>query len=182
MTQENKRIVVAEIVGSHGVRGDMKIRIHAEDEYLVEHDNGVFLSLDETDTKRHTLTLLKPYKNDVWLGRMEGINAPEPIKAMGKTPICILINELPEIEDSEEGAEENFYYHDLEGLKVYNDKNGEKGKEVGVVTAVQNFGAGYLLDIRARSGDQFYHPFTKEDVPILDIENGFLTILHREVI
>jgi 16S rRNA processing protein RimM len=181
MTQNDRRIVIAEIVGSHGVRGDMKIKIHAEDENLVEHEDGVFINDDKSDTKRYIIGLLKPYKNDVWLGRMEGITTPEQIKAMGKTQLYILASELPEIE-ADDDEEESFYYHDLEGLAVFHDKDGEKGKEVGVVTAVRNFGGGDLLDIRARSGDQFYHPFTKEDVPVLDVKNGFLTIVQREVI
>lgn len=182
MTSKHKRIIIAEIVGSHGVRGDMKLRLYAEDEGLVENEAGVFLSTDESDTKRHFITLLKPYKNDVWLARMDAITTPEQIKAMGKTSVAILSSELPEITTEESTQEESFYYHELEGLKVYQDNNGEKGKEVGIVTAMRNYGGGDLLDIKARGGDQFYHPFTCEDVPVLDIKGGYLTIVQREVI
>ena len=182
MDKENKRLIVAEIIGAHGVRGDMKIRIFAEDEYLIEDENGVFLSSDSTDQKRHFITLKKPYKKDVWLANMQGITTPEQIKAMGKTSVYILASALPEIQTGENETEESFYYHELEGLKVYHDNQGEKGKDVGVVIGLRNFGGGDLLEIRARSGDQFYHPFTKEDVPVLDIKNGYLTIIQREII
>lgn len=183
--EDPKRLLIAEIVGAHGVRGDAKIRIYAEDATLAEQDEGLYTSATPDDHSRLHIALKKPYKSDIWLAQISGITTPEQIKAMGKTPLYIEASALPAKNDDAKNSEQeddSFYFHELEGLAVYQDDNGAKGKEVGIVTAVQNFGASDLLDIRARNGSQFYHPFTKEDVPVLDIENGYLTIIQADII
>jgi 16S rRNA processing protein RimM len=40
---------------------------------------------------------------------------------------------------------------------------------VGEVVAVQNFGAGDLLEIRPAEGASFYLPLTVENVPTIDV-------------
>lgn len=178
MSSQTKRIVIGEMIGSHGVRGVAKIRVFAEDEELINHPDGLYISEDPDQQKRLIINLKSPHKNDIWLADVHGITTPEEIKEMGRTLLYLNTSDLPETDQDEDG----FYYHELEGLAVYQDNNGEKGKEVGIVTAVQNFGGGDLLDIRARNGSQFYHPFTRDDVPVLDIENGYLTIIQAEII
>jgi 16S rRNA processing protein RimM len=178
MADKEQRIVVGEIIGSHGVRGVAKVRIFAEDETLLNQDQGLYISADQQNNDCLLIQLKSAYKNDVWLADIDGITAPEQIQEMGKTLLYIDSSALPVAEDDEDG----FYYHQLEGLHVYQDADGQKGKEVGIVTAVQNFGGGDLLDIRAKNGSQFYHPFTNGDVPVLDIKAGYITIIQAEII
>ena len=44
------------------------------------------------------------------------------------------------------------------------------GKTAGKVIAVHDFGAGDLLEIKPKEGGSFYHPFTKEAVPKVDMK------------
>ena len=76
---------------------------------------------------------------------------------------------LPEPEEEDE-----FYLEDLTGLKAVD----EDGASLGVVAAVQNFGAGDLLELRNIPGvkGSVLIPFTREAVPIVDISCGKLTI------
>ena len=46
--------------------------------------------------------------------------------------------------------------------------------------AVDNYGAGDLLEIRKNSGEKFLLPFTDEHVPTVDIEAGTVTIIPME--
>ena len=49
---------------------------------------------------------------------------------------------------------------------------------IGTVTAIPNFNAGDLIEIRnAVSGDTYLYPFTRAVVPAIHIEQGFLTIV-----
>ena len=58
--------------------------------------------------------------------------------------------------------EDEFYHADLIGL----DARLADGTVLGTVTAVPNFGAGDLLEIkRADTGESVYLPFTKAVVP-----------------
>lgn len=175
--QDNKRIVVAEIVGAHGVRGDAKIRIYAGDETLVSRKDGVFTSDRAQDAARLYITLREPYKADMWLGRIKGVTTPEAIKAMGKVRLYIARADLPS-----SGDDDAFYYHDLEGLAVYLDDSGQKGAEIGRILGVQNFGGGDLLSIRRKDGGKdFFHLFSKDGVPVVNIAEGYITIIEPEV-
>ena len=51
------------------------------------------------------------------------------------------------------------------------------GTVLGTVTAIPNFGASDLLEVRdGRSGDTYLYPFTKAVVPTIDIAGGFVVI------
>ncbi len=173
-----KRIVVAETAGAHGVRGAMKLRIFAEDPALVAHKDGVFLSEDPTDMRRVFLTLKNAHKDGMWLVSMQGVTSPEAIKAMGRTRFYLDRDSLPALQD---GVDE-FYYHDLEGLRVFMDDNGAKGEEIGQVLSVRNYGGGDLLYIRRRNGEEFYHVFSAATVPVVDVKGGFVTIIELEIL
>jgi 16S rRNA processing protein RimM len=65
--------------------------------------------------------------------------------------------------------EDEFYLTDLIGLRVET----ADGTVLGKVKAVQNFGAGDILEIGSSPGRKdWYLPFTREIVPIVDIEGG----------
>lgn len=62
---------------------------------------------------------------------------------------------------------------DLIGLEAV----GADGRDYGQVVAVENFGAGDLLEIRRpEGGPTVYLPFTEENVPEVEIEAGRIVI------
>ena len=75
-----------------------------------------------------------------------------------------------------EPDEDDYYFADLVGLDV----KSTEGKRVGTVIAVEDFGAGTLLEIKpgksADSQHSFYHPFTKVAVPKVDLKAGRVVI------
>ncbi|HUD49951.1 PRC-barrel domain-containing protein, partial [Parvibaculum sp.] len=69
--------------------------------------------------------------------------------------------------------EEGWYHADLIGLSAV----GMDGEVYGRVVAVENFGAGDLLEIeRAEGGPSVYLPFTDENVPEVDIAGQRIVI------
>ena len=50
------------------------------------------------------------------------------------------------------------------------------GERLGVVKAVQDFGAGDLLEIQPPAGQTWYAPFTREVVPEVDLAGGKVVI------
>jgi 16S rRNA processing protein RimM len=69
--------------------------------------------------------------------------------------------------------EDDFYHADLIGLRCET----EDGTEVGVVTAVHDFGAGDILDIKVPGKPTMTLGFTKANVPVVDIVGGRLVIV-----
>ena len=69
-------------------------------------------------------------------------------------------------------VEDEFYYSQLVGLQV----ESIEGIVYGKVITVQNFGAGDLLEVSITEQQQVLIPFTKEIVPIVDVNAGFVKI------
>jgi 16S rRNA processing protein RimM len=76
-----------------------------------------------------------------------------------------------------EPDEDEWYYSDLVGLAAVNGD----GDTVGEVVAVQDFGAGDLLEIR-QPGERhtLLLPFTRASVPVVDVKAGRVVIVPPE--
>ena len=74
---------------------------------------------------------------------------------------------------------DEFYVEDLVGLEAFD----EEGRKVGAVKAVQDFGAGDLLEIMPDAGPAktYFVPFTLEDVPEVDFQTGRVTLQAPDV-
>ena len=69
---------------------------------------------------------------------------------------------LPELEE-----EDSYYHADLIGIHAFTPE----GERIGEIVAVQNFGAGDLLEIRGEKTSRTeLIPFTKSAVPVIDIK------------
>lgn len=150
----SKDIIIGKIANIHGVKGLVKILPYCEDLSLIE------------EVSTHKITL-KNQSGKYILASIEGVNSREDAEKLKGTELFVSRDALPEPEDGE------FYYEDLKGLKVID----ENGNDIGTVKSVDNFGAGDLLEIKHKSGDTFFHPFTDEYVPEVNLENKTLTII-----
>lgn len=99
------------------------------------------------------------------LAEIEGIQDRNAAEALRGTELYTTRDKLPVIED-----DDLFYYEDLIGMTVIDSD----GVHIGSVLAVQNYGAGDLLEIAPIKGNTFLLPFTKENVP--DISEESITV------
>lgn len=143
LDQPSKRICIGKIAGAHGVKGLVKIHPYCEDHALLEQ------------AQDHKITI-KSSAGKHLLGSVEGVHDRDAADALRNTELFITRDKLPEIE--EDGA---FYYEDLIGLKCVD----ESGTDIGKVIAVENYGAGDLLEIKPLSGHSFLIPYNDEFVP-----------------
>ncbi len=95
----------------------------------------------------------------------------EGAEALTGTKLYVPRSRLPERE------EEEWYHADLIGLAAVD----RDGAPIGKVVAIQNFGAGDLIEIKpASGGPTVLVPFTRETVPEIDVEGGRLTLVPPE--
>lgn len=158
-----KRICIAKIAQAHGVKGFVKLFIYAENIELLQ---SAALYTSEQSTKTLKINL-KSSAGKYWLAQIDGVTTKEAADALKGTELWIDRDALPDIDDEED----EFYYEDLIGAVVY-DQNEIK---IGTVAAVDNFGAGDLLDIQRENGETFYLPFTKENVTDVNIAESRIT-------
>ncbi len=160
-----KRICIGKISSAHGVKGLVKILPFCEDINLL---NGkLFTSEQGHETLNVTL---KNSAGKFILAQIDGITNPEDAKAL-KCSLYVPREALPEIED-----EDSFYIEDMIGLSVLNDE----GQNIGTLIAVENFGAGDLLEVKPKSGAAYFVPFQSAFVGNIDIENNTITLLGAE--
>ena len=159
-------VCLGRIVGAHGVRGIARIKsFTAEPDDLTAYGA---LS-DEQGTRRFTVTVTGRAKG-VLLARIEGVDDRDAAEALIGTALHVAREALPPPEGDE-------YYHvDLIGLRVET----EAGTALGRVSAIHDHGAGPFVEIQPPDGPSALVPFTREQVPTVDIEAGRLVVVAPE--
>lgn len=161
----NTRVCVAAIAGAHGVRGLVKLKCFTQ----VPEDVAAYGPLaDESGARQYAVTL-KGSAKGVLLAQLSGIGSREEADALKGLRLYVDRSLLPGV------AEEDAFYHaDLIGLAVHE----QDGPLIGKVSAVHDFGAGPLLDVRLIAADKtsVLVPFTQAVVPVVDIAGGRLVI------
>lgn len=160
-SDSSQKVLMAKIGAAHGIRGEVRVKPFGDDP-LSFADYGVLTSKDgatsfEVEKARVQKTVVvTKFRNVNDRNRAEELNGVE---------LYIDRDQLPEPEEDE------FYYSDLNGLAVV-DQN---GNNLGKIVAVQDFGAGDLLEIRPKRGRTFYIPFTRDFVPDISLSEGLIT-------
>jgi 16S rRNA processing protein RimM len=156
-----RRVCLGVIVGVHGVRGVVRIKPFTE----TATDVGAYGPLnDEAGARRFTLTVHGLHKGTVLAG-IAGIEDRDAAAALKGTRLYVDRAALPEV-----AADDTFYHADLIGLPVEDTE----GQALGRVVAVQDFGAGDLLEVSTPDGGERLLPFTREAVPVVDLAAGKL--------
>ena len=149
------KVCLAAIAGAHGVQGLVKLKTFTER----PEDVAAYGSLsDESGTRQFRLSLRGTQKG-LLLAAIEGVADRTAAEALKGVRLYVAREALPPPEDPEE-----FYHADLIGLAVEDTD----GKPLGVVRAVEDFGAGPLLDVESETGSIML-PFTLTAVPTVDL-------------
>lgn len=164
MTTETKLILVGQVAGGFGVRGEVRVTAYtAEPKTLLSF--GTLLRADGSTGL--TLTTGREEKSAV-VGRAKEIATKEEADALRGLKLYIPRDRLPEPDEDE------FYLTDLVGLEARDPD----GLVLGTVKSVQNFGADDMLEIApATGGPTWYLPFTRDAVPDLHIADGWLLVV-----
>ena len=157
MTPRAQRICVAQIGAPHGVRGEVKLWPFTQDAEAVR-DYGPLET--EDGATRFEIEALRPAKDHLVV-RLKGVNDRNAAERLTNTKLFVARERLPETE-----ADDEFYHADLIGLAVVDGD----GQTVGAVSAIHNFGAGDLVEVKPAQGDKtVLLPFTEAAVPVVDI-------------
>ncbi len=150
------RICVARIGAAHGVRGEVKLWSFTEDPAAV----AGYGPLETQDgTRRFEIEALRPAK-DHFVARIVGIEDRNAAEKLRNVDLYIPRARLPEIDEAD-----TFYHADLIGLKAVT----RSGDDLGTVSAIHNFGATDVIEIKPPAGEPLLMPFTDATVPEIDL-------------
>jgi 16S rRNA processing protein RimM len=159
-----KRIRVAKIGAAHGIRGEVRLFVDADDPLAVKKLGALE---DETGSQQFRIAALRE-GNGHLIVRFEGIADRDSAERLTNLELFVPRERLPKQKDAN-----TFYQADLVGLRV----ESIDGVELGTIAAVRNFGAGDLLEIaRAKGGATFMIPFVAQFVPSVDIKGGRVVV------
>ncbi len=161
-------VSVGAFASTHGVRGDVKLRSFTENpeaildfEVLCRGKGGPALHIKFSKVSKGMLVV-----------SVEGINNREDAQALNGVELFVPRADFDEIEGDDE-----FYIADLVGLRV----KSPSGKELGLVRALENFGADDLVDVLLKEpakgiGISLMVPFTERYVPKVNVAGGILIL------
>lgn len=162
MTAKPDLLLLAEIVGVHGIKGTLKIKFFGENIDMLSKGK----LCDATGAPRYEIARIAQHGNTI-LADFKDITDRTVAEKMRGTRLYVPRDILPKIK-----KKDTYYYADLIGLAAVH----VDGSSMGKIIAVANFGAGDLLEVKPAKGNSYYVPFTNDIVPEVDIKKKQVTI------
>ena len=166
MAADNDRVLLGEIGAAQGLKGEVRLRSYTQDPAAIAR----YGALDDEHGGKIEIESLRVTPKAL-IARIKGVTTRNAAEALNGTKLYVARSRLPKRD------EEEWFHSDLIGLSAVDDQ----GEPVGTVVAVQNFGAGDLIEVKpAKGGPTVLVPFTREAFPEVDVEGGRLTLVPPE--
>jgi 16S rRNA processing protein RimM len=148
----DSRVTLAAVAGAHGIGGEVRLKLFAESLDSLKRHERLFAG-----ERPLTLTALRGGTGGA-IARFSGIGDRDAAEALRGQLLTVPRDELPPLDEGE------YYHSDLIGLPC----ESEAGEALGTVVAVENFGAGDLLEIERPDGKRSLVPFREGVADLVD--------------
>lgn len=147
----DKPVILAAVAGAHGVTGDVRLKLFGDGigslkNYKSFNDGALTLSKVRDDGKGGAIARFAEVADRTAAEKLRGTVLAVPRAAMPALGVG------------------EYYHADLIGLAAISPE----GEPLGTVVAVENFGAGDVLDLELADGKRAMVPMTAEAVPEWD--------------
>jgi len=148
----DRPVTLAAVVGAHGVTGEVRLKLFGEGPDSLR-------AYKSFDAAGRTLTLksIRPGPNGA-VARFAEVADRNGAEALRGVALTVPRSALPPL------AEGEYYHTDLIGLPAVSTD----GDAIGIVVAIENFGAGDVIEIERPGGKRFMVPMRDEAVPEWD--------------
>lgn len=145
---QDKPVTLAAVAGAHGVTGEVRLKLFGEgvpalSRFKLFNDGALTLKKMRDDGKGGAIARFAEIADRTAAEKLRGTLLTVPRSA------------LPPLEDGE------YYHADLLGLPAISDE----GVALGTVVAVENYGAGDVIEIEKPDGKKFMVPMNEAAVP-----------------
>ncbi len=152
------KVCVGIVVAPHGVQGEVRIKTFTADPAGL----AAYGAVSSEDGTRRFKVKVEGIVRGAVVARLSGVAGRDEAEAIRGLRLYVPRSALPD-------TDRNEYYHaDLVGLSVET----QDGARLGTVRAVENFGAGDLLDVETGDGRDGMLPFTGAVVLAVDLAGG----------
>lgn len=150
---EDRPVALAAVAGAHGVTGEVRLKLFGEGVAALKRYaafNGGKL----------TVSKIKDDGKGGAIARFAEVTDRNAAEALRSTVLTVPRSTLPPLGEGE------YYHADLLGLQAVSTE----GEALGTCVAVENFGAGDVIEIQRPGGKKFMVPMRTESVPEWDGE------------
>jgi 16S rRNA processing protein RimM len=158
-----KRVRVAKIGAAHGLRGEVRLFVDADDPLAIKKLGALE---DESGARQFRIAALREAKEHL-LVRFEGVSNRNEAERLTNLELYVPRERFPK-----QNEKNTYYQADLIGLRVET----ARGEALGEIVGVRNYGAGDLLEIKPAQGATFLVPFADPFVPDVDVAGRKVTV------
>jgi 16S rRNA processing protein RimM len=152
-----RRIALAAVAGAQGVKGELRLKVFSDSIESLSRHGMLYVG----GVERRVLAVRDSGKTAG--ARFEGIYDRSAAEALRGSLVEVDRATLPALEEGE------YYHADLIGLEAI-DRDGNR---IGTVAAVENYGAGDLLEVELPNGKRSLIPFR---TGIADLDGGKIVL------
>lgn len=155
---------IGTIVGTFGIKGDIKINpsIHPEDHLL--EIKSFFIENEDGKKQEFNVLRAKKHKN-IYIFSLEGIDDINVAENLSGLPVYLPTLDFIELQENE------YFYHDLEGMDAYNTNGDLIGKVDHIIK-----GGNDILVIKDENGKEIMIPFVDELIPEVNLKEKAITV------
>jgi len=161
MSQGAEHLVIGQVVGTRGLRGELKIRVETQDPERFHLLDTVYLGDEFAPFQVQHVRL---HRNQVLL-QLHGIEDIETAEDWRDAWVYIHVNDAIPLEEGE------YYFYQLRGLAVIN----EEGEPLGTLVEILPTGANDVYVIKGNRGELLL-PAIKDTILDVDLENRTMTV------
>lgn len=168
MTDTDELVPVGKIIGTHGIKGLLKVYSYSGNLESLQAANTVFLKFKDGKLCEYTMKNVAAHSGGFILGLGEFTNINQVLSLVG-SELCIMSSQLPI------PGEDEYYWRDLIGLAVYTDQ----GINLGVLADIFETGSSDVYVVR-NDVKEYLIPAIADVITQVDIKNGKMTITPLE--
>jgi len=169
MAAEPEYLIVGTVQKPHGIKGELFVRLETDRPGEV-FAPGRVLALGDGDGRRSdavlTIERARAFKGGMLIKVAEHAGRTPEIEELRGRTLLIPRGEAAALADDE------VFYHDLLGMRVVTEAEGE----IGVVDEVYDAPSGPLLSVRREGGKELLIPFVRETIRRLDAAEKVLEL------
>ena len=168
MPESDVLIPVGKIIGTHGIKGMLKVHSFSGNLESLQAVKKVTLKAKDGKLQEFGLKSVTPHAGKLMIGLM-GLDEINLVLPLVGSEICLLRSQLPITEDNE------YYWSDLMGLKVITIN----GEELGNIVDIFETGSNDIYVVRG-SEREFLIPAIADVISSVDLEGGKMLITPLE--
>lgn len=168
MTEHEELIPVGKIIGTHGIKGLLKVFSYSGNIDSLKSAKTVFLKRKDGTVSEHAIKSISAHAGGFILG-LDEYSDINQVLSLASSELCLKDSQLPVPEEGE------YYWRDLIGLSVHTDQ----GVELGTLVDIFETGSSDIYVVRG-SSKEYLIPAIADVIADIDIPGKKMTITPLE--